>query len=179
LNTGNRHLDPRKSLRRRLRDLPKPEWNIALLCFRLYRDSQPIIDALQAVPVGHSVLSMVETSVSPRVYQATLKGEDIVIAKGQIWSGPYTAILAEELAAAGVKTIIGQGVAGSIDEEIVIGHHVCGTCALKTDGTSTCYLTDLDPVSAYASLANVLAESSETASIPIKSTTVVTVNAFY
>ncbi len=176
---GNRHIAPADALRKRLQAGPQPQWKIALLCFRPYQHSQPIIDALDALPFGFTLLSMEESTAMPRVYQATMHGVEIVILRGHIWGGPHTAILLEELAAIGVDTVVGQGVAGSIDETIVIGDQVVGMRALPTDGTSAYYMTDQAVVSADALLAESVTEVAAQLSTVIKSAAVVTVDAFY
>jgi uridine phosphorylase len=176
---GNRHIAPAEALRKRLRADPPPRWKIALLCFRPYPHSQPIIDALDALPYGATVLSMEESAAMPRVYQATVHGVEVVILRGQIWGGPQTAILVEELAAVGVETVVGQGVAGSIDEAIGVGDQVVGARALPTDGTSASYLTDGAAVPADAILAESVAGAAGRLGIAVKSAAVVTVDAFY
>lgn len=178
-NNVKRHVSPADALRKRLQAVPRPEWKIALLCFRPYQNSQPIIDALCALPVGFPVLSMEESPAMPRVYQATMNGVEIVIVRGQIWGGPHTAILVEELAAIGVVTVIGQGIAGSIDETIGIGDQVIGIRALPTDGTSACYMNSHAALSAGALLAKLVTDAAAQLNIEIKSAAVVTVDAFY
>lgn len=177
--TGNRHIAPADALRKRLQAGPRPHWKIALLCFRPYRHSQPIIDALDALPFGPAVLSMEESTAMPRVYQATMHGVEIVILRGHIWGGPHTAILLEELATIGVDTVVGQGVAGSIDEAIGIGDQVVGVRALPTDGTSAYYMAGQAVVPADAPLAESVAVAAARLNTVIKSAAVVTVDAFY
>lgn len=175
----NRHIDPRDTIRRRLADRKRPNWKIALICFRPYQDSQAIITKLKAEPMDYRLFSLEDFPGAPRVYQATVNDVGIVILRGQILGGPHTSVIMEELAALGVETIVGQGIAGSMEKSIVIGDQVLGVKALDTDGTSRVYIRGRREAFPDEVLAGVVRESAADLDIEIKEAAVATVDAFY
>src|SRR5262249_62179638 len=91
---------------------------------------------------------------------AGLGGRRIVLVTHCLWGGPQTAILVEELAAFGVRDVIGFGVAGSVVDILPKGTQVIATKALATDGTSRAYTGDAAAV-ADAELTAALVQASE------------------
>jgi uridine phosphorylase len=121
---------------------PMPAWDAAVLCFRDQRGSQALLTAMNAQPVANKVLWAYEPAAGSHVYEAKLGWATVGIVPRACWGGQQAAILVEELAAIGVKHLIGFGAAGSIDPELVQGTQVIVESAPLTDGTSRHYATE-------------------------------------
>lgn len=174
-----RHIDPRDIIQRKLAGREWPDWKIALICFRPYRDSQNIVTRLDAQPLGYGLFGLEELPGAPRVYQARLKNAGVVILRGQIIGGPHTSSLMEELAAIGVDTIVAQGIAGSTNPSIVVGDQVLCVRALNTDGTSKIYIGGQKEVVPDEAMAGLVKASAAELGVDIKKASAATVDAFY
>lgn len=73
------------------------------------------------------------------VYEGKLGGERVTVASTGI-GGPSTAILVEELANLGARTMIRIGTSGGIAEDLEKGDFVISTGAIRADGTSGSYV---------------------------------------
>ena len=178
LGSNMRYITPEACVRYRLGGLPTPAWPVALMVFRDKKGSAKVLEAMHNVrPVPHGMLY---NSCGPElpdgcVFQAEVDGKDILLLTRCVWGGPQTAILVEELASLGVKTVIGYGIAGSMDPAVRRGQMIVASSALPTDGTSRAYNADapLVPDSALLQMACRLAGD---ALAPV---TAVTVDALY
>lgn len=128
----------------RFENNPKPDWKIAILCFRDYIGCEVIINSFNATPVrGYKVFYGIDSHESKRqVFEAEISGQKIGIITRLSWGGPQAAILVEELSYLGVAYILGYGGAGSIDGDIYKGDLVVGTRSIVSDGTSRVYTPD-------------------------------------
>ena len=138
-----RYIDPKTITSNRFdRNRPRPEWDLAIICFRDRTGSDILVDAFGAKPFGSKVFwGMEETEELPFVFQFEHASKSIGIVTRCIWGGPQAAILVEELGALDVSTVIGFGCAGSISSEIEHGMQIVVDKALATDGTSKAYGT--------------------------------------
>lgn len=114
------------------------------LIFRDYASSKLALDLFAPVtPLRHRLIyNMTSPDFEPWVFAAEVAGKPITLVTRCVWGGPQTAILVEELAALGVQTIVGYGVAGSLDPGIQQGAFVVAESALPTDGTTKAYDPD-------------------------------------
>jgi uridine phosphorylase len=121
---------------------------------------------------------MTSADFEPFVFEADVGGNSVVLVTCCVWGGPQTAILVEELAALGVRTIVGYGVAGSLDPELHQGSFVVAASALPTDGTTRSYAADTiqtpDPELRQAAIA-----AGEKIGCPLRAVTAATVDALY
>ena len=146
-----RYITPEHCVKNRLGERAAPEWAAALLVFRDHPHSKAVLDAFGPVkPVQRRLLyNLTSEDHEPFVFEATVAGKTVVIVTRCVWGGPQCAILVEELACLGVPTIIGYGVAGSMDPALPQGALVVADAALPTDGTSRAYgATDTEPADA-------------------------------
>jgi uridine phosphorylase len=140
-----RYIAPETIVRSRLGDHPRPQWDAAVLCFRSYEGSGLLIEAFDAQPLGYKVLwGMDEIPGRPLAHEFTIGAARVGVIARCLWGGPQTAILVEELAHLGVKTIVGIGAAGSIAADLPRGTQVVATSALTTDGTSRVYTDEAE-----------------------------------
>jgi len=95
-----------------------------------------------------------------------------------LWGGPQTAILVEELAALGVRIVIGYGVAGSLVADLPKGTQIVAASGVVTDGTSRAY-THLDEVAADSALMAELETAAAGLGIEVRLARVATVDALY
>ena len=177
-----RYITPEHCIQSRLGERPAPSWNAALLIFRDSLSSKVAWEIFAPVtPVRYRLLyNMTSADGEPCVFEADVGGNLIVIVTGCVWGGPQTAILVEELAALGVGTIVGYGIAGSIDPALPRGSFVVAASALPTDGTSKCYTANSaqtqtpDPQLYQAAIA-----AGEKIGCPLRAVTAATVDALY
>jgi uridine phosphorylase len=86
------------------------------------------------------IYNLTSSDFEPFVFEADVGARRIVVVTRCVWGGPQAAILIEELAALGVRTIVGYGVAGSLHpQELPQGTFVVAETALPTDGTTRAY----------------------------------------
>jgi purine-nucleoside phosphorylase len=174
-----RYITPETLLDIRFGDRERPQWDIAVLCFRGRRGSAPLVEKLGARPVGSKTLYGLEDSADrPYVYEARLGAARIAIVAECLWGGPQTAILVEELACFGVRVVVGFGVAGSIVPELAKGTQIVAIAGTVTDGTSRAY-TDLAEVPADRELSSLLAGVAESLNFAVVPVTIATVDALY
>jgi uridine phosphorylase len=113
--------------------------------------SLALVEALNGQPETGNVLWGIDAGFGrSQVYTASVCGRPVGIVAFCIWGGPQAAILVEELACLGVKTIIGYGAAGGLTEGFARGTQIVIDRALLTDGTSRSYADG--PVRADAGL---------------------------
>lgn len=93
--------------------------------------------------------------------------------------GPYTVLIAEQLAASGAKVIIGITSAGRVSVTVPVPALVVATSAIRDEGTSMHYLPPNQMVAGDAELANALARSLGGLGMPLLEGTVWTTDAPY
>jgi len=147
----------------------------------IFRDkvgSRLVLDELDSVqPIAHR---MIYNSCGPDlldgcVFTARIGGDEILVLTRCVWGGPQTTILVEELACLGVHSVVGYGIAGSMDPAITRGRLLAGALALATDGTSQAY-GDEKTILPDASL---LQQATVSGSHDVVPVTVATVDALY
>ncbi|MHB8604960.1 MAG: phosphorylase family protein [Thermoplasmatota archaeon] len=89
------------------------------------------------------------------LYRGKWGGVAVTIAAPGI-GAPATALVAEKLAAAGAKVIVGVGFAGSIHPLVASGTALAVEAALSDEGTSRHYVADGAPLLAHRPLADAL-----------------------
>lgn len=136
-----RYLEPSMLVRQRLGGGDGlPAWHAAVVCFRDRRGSAAMVEALGAQPVDRKVLwGMDASAAQPPVYSATVAGRPVAVVTRCVWGGPQASIVVEELAALGVKHMIGFGAAGSLDPALEQGRQIVMHRALPTCGASVRY----------------------------------------
>ena len=150
-----------------------------MLSFRGEGGTHALVGKLNARPVDRKVLYGLEVSRErPLVYETAIGDRRIVLVTHCLWGGPQTAILVEELAALGVREIVGFGVAGSLMDALPKGTQIMATRGLATDGTSRAYRVGADAM-ADAGLAATLTATAARLGIPIVPVTIATVDALY
>jgi uridine phosphorylase len=177
----NRYLSPAIVMKNRFANNPKPDWKIAILCFRDFIGCEILINTFKAKPVqGYKVFYGIDSNETERqVFESDLLGLKIGIITRLSWGGPQAAILVEELTQMGVQYIIGYGAAGSIDGDISKGDLVIGTRSLNTDGTSKTYLPDKHVLFCNKELLQITREEAIHLEINIKEVIVANVDALY
>lgn len=139
---SSRYITPQACIANRLKGRDMPKWPAAWMVFRDKAGSQLVLDALDDVqPIAHR---MIYNSCGPDlpdgcVFTAQLAGREILVLTRCVWGGPQTAILVEELACLGVRTIVSYGIAGSMDPAVPRGSLIAGASALASDGTTRAY----------------------------------------
>lgn len=93
--------------------------------------------------------------------------------------GPYTVLVAEQLAACGAKVILGLTSAGRVSETLPIPSLVIVSSALRDEGTSYHYLPSAETVEGDADLAQALRESLSSLDLPVVTGRVWTTDAPY
>lgn len=175
-----RYITPEQCIKSRLGDRPAPAWKAALLIFRDFQTSKVALDILAPVsPVRYRMLyNMTSEDFDPFVYDASVDGIPIGIVTRCVWGGPQTAILVEELATLGVRTIVGYGAAGSLVPNLHQGAFVVAESALPTDGTTLSYSVDT-PLTPDPDLLQSAIEAGETAGRSLHAVTAATIDALY
>jgi uridine phosphorylase len=137
------YITPQKLFAHRFRDgNPMPTWDMAVICFRDLRGSEALLSAFGAQPIPYKVLWGYEPSVGGNVFEAQTGWAKVGIIPRAGWGGQQTAIIVEELAAMGVKYLLGFGAAGSIDADLPQGTQIVVRSAPLTDGTSRNYASE-------------------------------------
>ncbi len=176
---STRYITPEALLRLRFGDGARPAWDVAILSFRGEAGTQALVSRLNARPLTRKVLYGLEVSLDrPAVYEAQLGDRSIVLVTHCLWGGPQTAILVEELAALGVRQIVGFGVAGALVDTLPKGTQIVAESGLATDGTSRRY-TSAASAAADAGLATTLVATATRLGIALVSTKIATVDALY
>ena len=176
---STRYITPEALFRLRFQEELRPAWDVAVLSFRGDGGTHALVTKLNARPLDRKVLYGLEVSRDrPVVYEAALGGRRIVLVTHCLWGGPQTAILVEELAAFGVRDVVGFGVAGSLVDILPKGIQIIATKGLATDGTSRAYTADAEAM-ADAELTAALVATAERLGIAVTPVTIATVDALY
>ncbi|MHA6484130.1 phosphorylase family protein [Paenibacillus sp. strain BS8-2] len=140
----DRYLSPQIVMANRFVNYPKPDWKIAILCFRDFIGCDAIVKCFNAKPLdGFKVFYGIDAhETKNQVFECEINEVKIGIITRLSWGGPQAAILVEELSYLGVQYVIGYGAAGSINMNFNKGDLVIGTKSLVTDGTSYTYKND-------------------------------------
>lgn len=119
----------------------RPHWDLAVLCFRDRVASRELVGALGGTPVGGATFWGVEPGRSgqSQVHEAMVGALRVVVVSRCLWGGPQASILVEELAALGVRTVLGFGAAGSLESDLPRGTQIAVDSALAGDGASAHY----------------------------------------
>jgi len=134
-----RYITPKNILLKRFKN-KLPAWDIALLCFRNFKNIDRFINKFKAKPIKRKILwGFYPSKSSFNIFKTKIDNKSIIIVIPCNWGGPQSAILVEELAHLGIQYIIGYGLAGSLDRNILRGEQIVVTSALTTDGTSKFY----------------------------------------
>lgn len=174
-----RYITPETILKMRFGEPPWPSWDVAVLCFRGDGGGGALAEKLGARPVGRKTLyALEETAERPFVYETTLGGRRILLVQRCLWGGPQAAILVEELACLGVRTIIGFGVAGSLVESLPKGTQIVGGRAPVIDGTTRAY-TVAEAVDPDAGLLDAVRTIAERQGVPLTTARIAGVDALY
>lgn len=174
-----RYVTPEALLQLRFGSAPRPEWDVAIICFRGAGGSEAVVKSLGARPVAGKALYGIEPSRDrPLVHEASLGRHRLVVVSECIWGAPQAAILVEELAALGARAVLGFGVAGALVAELPKGTQIVATAAAATDGTSPAYTAALE-VAADVDLATALGAAAARIGVPLAPVTVATVDALY
>lgn len=174
-----RYIDPGITIRGRLENAAHPKWGVAVMCFRDLEGSRTIVSRLGATPIHHALLWGMEPSEDrPTTFQRRIGEQRAVVLTRCYWGGSQAAILVEELAALGVRTILGVGAAGGLVEGFPKGTQTVASRALVTDGASPHYTSEdaAYPDSALLELAQAVARD---ANLPTRDACVATVDAVY
>jgi len=174
-----RYIDPDEFIRRRFAGRVKPNWRLAVVCFRDLAGSGTLIRKLHAIPVTQGILwGMDHHGDRPYVHEAHIGDNRVGVVSGCWWGGPQAAILVEELACIGVEYIIGFGAAGSISHDLPKCAQIAALKALVTDGTSRAYTRD-DSVAADSELLRMLQSIKGNLKHEVVTATIATVDAIY
>ncbi len=98
---------------------------------------------------------------------------------GRTIGGPYSVLIAEQMAVSGAEVIVGLSSAGRVSNELALPSLVVPTKALRDEGTSTHYVEPGRYVNAPEPLAGVLAEELVGAGLPVTRGAVWTTDAPY
>jgi len=173
-----RYIDPAALVRHRLGGRPSPPWRTAVVAFRDHGGTRQIARAFRARPWYHRMLGA-SNQVRSRcdVFEGRVNGRRVGIAGYCGWGGPQTAILVEDLAAIGVRQVIGIGACGGIVPALPRGAVVAVDRALQTDGTSRAYARGTSR--ADPGLLQTAVREARKAGIPLSVATCATVDAIY
>jgi uridine phosphorylase len=129
-------LTPEQVLQLRGVNLDDFHFDVAILCFRGPRASREALDAFPACRIEPNVF------YGSVAYAGRVDDRQIVILPRVVYGGPVTAILIEELACLGVRTVVGFGAAGSLVTPQHVGHMFVADRAVCSDGTSRAYTAE-------------------------------------
>jgi len=173
-----RYIEPGALVARRLAGKPAPKWRVAVMAFRDHPGTKILVKAFKARPFGRRVLYSLDQDPShPEVFEARMGRHRVGVVGYCDWGGPMAAILVEELAALGVRHIVGYGACGSLVSGLPRGAQVVASQALPTDGTSRAYcrvLSRADP-----GLLRTANRCAREQGIALRAVTVATVDALY
>jgi uridine phosphorylase len=102
-----------------------------------------------------------------------------ILALDNVYGGPLTATVVEELAHYGITKIIGYGFAGSLTSKIPIGQIVLTDKAFVSDGTSREYLPDTDVVYPNQEFVDLLFKCAKKRNVILRRAKVWTTDAIY
>jgi uridine phosphorylase len=173
-----RFIDPAALVKHRLGGRPAPRWRTALIAFRDHQGTMMLSRAFRGRPWRHRMLgggSQIKSRFD--VFEGRLGRERVGIVGYCGWGGPQAAIVVEELAAIGVKRIIGYGACGGLAPALPRGSVVAADRALLTDGTSLAYTRGT--CRADPALLAIAVREARTLGIPLGVETCATVDALY
>ena len=93
--------------------------------------------------------------------------------------GPYTVLIAEQMAVCGVKAVVGLASAGRIGRALLLPGIVVADGAVRDEGTSLHYLPPAETVEGDHALAGALTEAMGTVGLPVRQGLVWTTDAPY
>ncbi len=135
-----RYITPQKIVSKRFNNKKLPTWDVALICFRNFTNIDDILNPFKAKPIKEKILWGLGPSKEwSFTYETKIGNKSVLLILPICWGGPQTSIMVEELAFLKVKYIIGYGLAGSLDKNVVKGQQIVVSNALTTDGTSKFY----------------------------------------
>jgi uridine phosphorylase len=120
-----------------------------------------LVERLAARPCDHWC-----THPAAPAYTGTLAGLPVTVARLRI-GAPASVSMLEQFVACGARTIIGLGMAGSLQPELPIGSLIVATDCLSSEGTSAHYVKDLSQARADDSLATALAGAARVTGRPL------------
>ncbi|MEK7474675.1 MAG: hypothetical protein AAB152_03475 [Candidatus Coatesbacteria bacterium] len=140
MSLPKRYIEPAALVRHRLGGRPAPRWRTALIAFRDHHGTTMLARAFRGKPWRNRMLGG-GCQVKSRfdAFEGRLGRERVGIVGYCGWGGPQAAIMVEELAAIGVKRIVGYGACGGLATGLPRGAVVVADRALLTDGTSRAY----------------------------------------
>lgn len=171
-----RYVDPVRVVQQHLKNNPIPQWEIAIMCFHSKHKTHIIADRFHAKLLGYRIFSKCDENV---VYQAEIEGKFIGILGWCTGGGPLVASLIEELAAIGVKYIIGIGAAASITKNISVQEIVLATELLVNDGTSKCYIADRPVIHIHPQMEQLFRVAANEFNLQIREVKAATIEALY
>ena len=175
----DRFISPENVMRHRFTSYPRPNWEAVVICFRDFKGSRLVVQRFDAQPVGYKVLyGLEEFEGVPLVFQSQVDGKRVGIVTRCNWGAPQAAILVEELAALGVRRIIGCGACGSLDPRLPRGTQAIAREGLCTDGTSRAY-TDAATVPSSTPLLHAAHGVAKRLGIEVDEVCVATADALY
>jgi uridine phosphorylase len=92
---------------------------------------------------------------------------------------PSTAIMVEELAKVGARTLIRVGNSGAIADEVQLGDYVISTGAVRDEGTSRSYVAPEYPAVAHYEVVGALVQAAREANAAFHTGITVSVDGFY
>lgn len=178
---NDRYLSPELVMDNRFVNNPKPNWKVAILCFRDYIGCEIIVNHFSATPIrGYKVFYGIDSQESERqIFEAEILGHKVGIITRLSWGGPQAAILVEELTHLGVDYIIGYGAAGSINSEINKGDLVVGIRSIISDRTSRIYVPEKQELFCNNEMLKITVEEAEVLQLGLKEVTVANIDALY
>ena len=110
----NRYLTPEAVMVNRFKKGPKPDWQIAILCFRDLIGCDIMVHSMKAKPVhGYKVfMGLMRTQTHQQVFEAEIGGKRIGIITRLSWGGPQAAILWKNCLIWVLRTSLGTGQQG-------------------------------------------------------------------
>lgn len=179
MSRPGRYISPDLLVPRRLKDSCGPRWPIAVIAFRDLPGTRDLVEAFGAKPFGGGKIlyGMTPTRDEPKVYEAEVGGSRVGIVGQCAWGGPQAAILAEELAWLGVRTLVGFGACGAIVPELPVGRQVVAGSSVVRDGTARAY--GRGPFKADRKLVEEAQEAARELMMGLKVVTAVTFDAIY
>jgi len=174
-----RYISPDLLVTRRLKDARAPRWPVAVIAFRDLKGTRDLVSTFGARPFGGGKLlyGMTPTRDEPKVYEAEVGGARVGIVGQCGWGGSQAAIMAEELAFLGVRTLIGFGACGALVPELPVGRQVVAVSSVVRDGTARAY--GRGPFKADRRLVEEAQDAARELMMGLKAVTAVTFDAIY
>lgn len=174
------YITAEQTIGNRLADHIRPDWDIAIICFKDFVSSQKLVEIFRANPIPYKIFyGMDVLSDPPFVYEASVGEKKVGILTRCLWGGPQAAILVEELFALGVHTIVGFGAAGSVSRALPKRTPIIAQSALVTDGTSRLYAPANNRIQADWALMKVAMETTDGSPYSLHTVTIATVDALF